>query len=296
MQHKTRTSLRDGALVALLVLVVSGLFAVIWSGLPSPRLPAGAVSEVVAGGSFPQATYAIHRAETRDARLMQAALNRIGYDLDAVAQGYASVPRLLVASVPPDLDRLETIGADRQRLLKLRALMAGGGTLSAEDVRWVMTLADTYDQPDADLDALVKKVDVIPPSLALAQAIEESGWGTSRIARQGNALFGQFGQAASGDWDYRNFSSLVEAVSAYARNLNVHRAYREFREIRAHMRGRNGELDTAQLAGTLHRYSERGDDYVQTLRTIIRANRLDAFDTARLNIRPVATILASSEK
>lgn len=261
-------------------------------------------------------TYAIRQAETRSAQSLQAAFDRIGFNLDAVSQGYSSVPRVLLASLPPDLDRLDSmdarkalflrallpvilhvndqIGSDRQRLLAVRGKMARGETLLAEEVEWVLTLADSYDQPDADVDALLKKVDVIPPALALAQAIEESGWGTSRIAREQNALYGQFGQDASGDWDYRNFTSLTEAVTSYAHNLNTHRAYREFRQARARMRSQKGEIDSVELASMLHRYSERGGDYVGTLLSIIRVNGLEAFDAARLNLNVVATILASN--
>jgi Bax protein len=316
MHHKTRTSLCNGGLLALLAVFVVGLFALVWSGLPSPRLPSEPQSVAVAHGSLPPVTYTIRQSETRNALKLQAAFDRIGFDLDAVSQGYISVPRILLASLPPDLDRLDAvdsrrvlflrtllpvilhvndqIGADRQKLLVIRARMNRGETLSAEDVQWTLSVADAYDQPDDDVDALLKKVDVIPPSLALAQAIEESGWGTSRIAREQNAIFGQFGQGADGDWDYRNFASLSEAVASYARNLNTHRAYREFRQARARMRASKGEIDAVDLAGTLHRYSERGDDYVTTLRAIIRANALEAFDAARLNLRSVATILASN--
>jgi Bax protein len=200
----------------------------------------------------------------------------------------------LRALLPVVLHVNDQIGADRQRLLTIRASMSRGETLSAEDVQWILSLADAYDQPDDDIDALLKKVDVIPPSLALAQAIEESGWGTSRIAREQNAIFGQFGQGVAGDWDYRNFASLSEAVASYARNLNTHRAYREFRQARARMRAARGDIDSVDLAGALHHYSERGDDYVSTLRSIIRANALESFDAARLNLRSVATILASN--
>jgi Bax protein len=304
MHHKTRTSLCNGVLLAMLAMFVVGLFALVWSGLPSPRLPGEPHSVAVAHGSLPPVTYTIRQSETRSAQMLQAAFDRIGFDLDAVSQGYISVPRVLLASLPPDLDRLDAadarrilflrtllpvvllindqIGVERQRLLIIQAAMSRGETLSSEDVQWILGLADAYDQPDADVEALLKKVDVIPPSLALAQAIEESGWGTSRIAREQN------------DWDYRNFASLSEAVASYARNLNTHRAYREFRQLRAHMRSTRGDIDSVELASTLHRYSERGDDYVTTLRAIIRANALEAFDAARLNLRSVATILASN--
>jgi hypothetical protein len=213
MHHKTRTSLCNGVLLAMLAIFVVGLFALVWSGLPSPRLPDEPNSVAVAHGSLPPVTYTIRQSETRNAQMLQAAFDRIGFDLDAVSQGYMSVPRVLLASLPPDLDRLDAmesrrvlflrtllpvilhvndqIGAERQRLLVIRGQMARGDTLSADDVQWILSLADAYDQPDSDVDALLKKVDVIPPSLALAQAIEESGWGTSRIAREQNAIFGQ---------------------------------------------------------------------------------------------------------
>jgi Bax protein len=270
----------------------------------------------VASSDLPPVIVPIKTAETRDAQLMFAALDRIGFDLDAVQKGYISVPRLMVSSLPPDLERLdamdqrknlflrimlpavltanEQIGADRQRLLDIKAKLDSGVQMNAAEVQWVLQLADLYDQPDADVDSLLKKVDVIPPSLALAQAIEESGWGTSRIARSQNSLFGQFGQAASGDWDYKSFASLQEAVSSYMHNLNTHRAYKEFRVSRAHMRMTKGEIDGWELVQTLHRYSERGDDYVRGLHSIMRDNELESFDFARLNTRRIAAIVATN--
>jgi len=316
MHHKTRTSLRDGLLLAFLASVTVGMIALVSSGHSLPHLSSQQTQVSMAHGSLPPATYAIRLSETRNAGQLQAAFDRIGFDLDSVAAGYISVPRVLLASLPDDLDSIDApdarkalflrsllpvvlevndqIGRDRARLLDIRRQVNAGQSLSADDVRWVMALADSYDEPDANLDALVRKVDVIPPSLTLAQAIEESGWGTSRIARQQNALFGQFGQDESGQWDYRDFSTLTEAVEAYAHNLNTHRAYKEYRQSRAQMRKSRGELDAFNLASTLHRYSERGDDYVQTLRSIMRANGLEAFDGARLNVRSVATIVASN--
>lgn len=317
MHHRTRTSLRDGLSLALLASFTVGLIALVSSGHPLPHLSSQQTQSSVAHGSVPPATYAIRLSETRNAGKLQAAFDRIGYDLESVAAGYISVPRVLLASLPADLESLDApeerkalflrsllpvvlevnarIGHDRSHLLEVRRQVNAGQSLSAEDVQWVMSLADAYDEPDANLDALVRKVDVVPPSLTLAQAIEESGWGTSRIARRQNALFGQFGQDESGQWDYRDFGTLTEAVEAYAHNLNTHHAYKEYRQARSQMRKSRGELDSFALASTLHRYSERGDEYVQTLRSIMRANGLESFDGARLNIRPVATIVASND-
>jgi Bax protein len=314
MHLPRRTRLRDRFLLICPAALVAGLFALVWSGIPSPRLPAPAVPPVARGSLAPEggaarfsppAAHLIRQEETRKAQLLQAAFDRIGFDLGLVARGYISVPAVVVASLPPDLDQLDSlddhkalflrtllpvvlrindqIGTERQALLALSRKIATGVPLTGSEVQWVLALADAYDQPDADIAALLAKVDVIPPSIALAQAIEESGWGTSRLARERNALFGQFGQASSGDWDYRRFTDLTEAVGAYARNLNTHRAYREFRQVRLQMRQTQGEIDAWQLAATLHRYSERGDGYVQSLRAIMDSNGLENFDAARVN-------------
>ncbi len=316
MQHMRKASFQNGGMLVLLGCFVLGLFLVAGGVLAPAHRAKGTMPVVVANGELPPVIVPIKPAETRDAQLMLAALDRVGFDLDAVQKGYISVPRLMVSSLPPDLDRLdamderknlflrimlpavlaanEQIGQDRQRLLDIKSQLVSGVQMSATDVQWVLQMGDAYDQPDADVDALLKKVDVVPPSLALAQAIEESGWGTSRIARSQNSLFGQFGQAASGDWDYKSFASLQEAVASYMHNLNTHRAYKEFRISRAKMRATKGEIDGWELAGALHRYSERGDDYVRGLHSIMRDNELEAFDFARLNSRRIAAIVASN--
>jgi len=247
---------------------------------------------------------------------LREAFDRIGFDLDSVASGSARVPRVMLVNLPPDLDGIDDLDArkdlflraflpvvldvnegileERAHLLALRAKIGAGATLSGNDVQWLLALADRYDQPDLDFDALLKKVDAIPPSLALAQAIEESGWGTSRIAKVQNAMFGQFGEDPLGDWDYRAFNSLTDAVKAYAKNLNTHRAYREFRVARARMRDQGSRLDASQLATTLFRYSERGPVYVKYLRWIIRDNDLRAFDSAHLDDGGQTVVIASN--
>jgi len=316
MQHLRRTSPQDGGMLILLGFFVLGVFLIAGGVLAPAHLAKGPMPATIANGDLPPVIVPIKTAETKDAQLMVAALDRIGFDLDAVQKGYISVPRLMVSSLPPDLERLdamdqrknlflrimlpavltanEQIGADRQRLLAIKAKLVSGAQMSATEVQWVLQLADLYDQPDADVESLLRKVDVVPPSLALAQAIDESGWGTSRIARSQNSLFGQFGQAASGDWDYKSFASLQEAVASYMHNLNTHKAYKEFRVSRAHMRAVKGEIDGWELAQTLHRYSERGDDYVRGLHSIMRDNELESFDFSRLNTRRIAAIVATN--
>lgn len=241
----------------------------------------------------------------------------LGYELSGVAEGNM-VPRLYLAAVPEDLrglDDVETrksvfirtvlplilrvneeVARDRARLKEIDARLRGGDAVHPSDIGWVHELGRAYGVRDGSIAKLLRKVDVVPPSLALAQAIEESGWGTSRFAREANALFGQWTTdprapgietgVSPSDPNYRNriraFPSLLDAVRSYVRNLNTHRAYAAFREERWRQR-RGGEgLNGYQLADTLLRYSERGTAYTQALRALIRSNDLMVFDDSRL--------------
>ena len=137
----------------------------------------------------------------------------------------------------------------------------------------------------------------MPPSLALAQAAEESGWGTSRFARKGNAVFGQrTWRSGRGMVPLRRedgkrhevvaFNALRASVDAYLRNLNSHPAYGEFRRLRAEARALDRAVSVPALVGTMTRYSERGADYLRTILAIIRVNRFAAYDRARLAPAP----------
>jgi Bax protein len=244
--------------------------------------------------------------------------NRIGYQLNHVRE-HGRVPRVFLANIPSDLPEIrradqrkvmfiqtalplilhvnEVILHDRERIKHLRDVASAGEALDPAEVTWLEAKADEYGLDAMDFDRLLRRVDIIPPSLALAQSAEESGWGTSRFAREGNALFGQrvwhpsqIGvvpeKRPEGEkFRVRAFKHLIDCVKSYAKNLNVHWAYDAFRNERAAMR-RNGEnLDGAHLAETLESYSERGRDYVRTLRIIMRVNAFKLFDGAKLGDR-----------
>jgi uncharacterized FlgJ-related protein len=142
------------------------------------------------------------------------------------------------------------------------------------------------------LDKLLKRVDTIPVPLALAQAVVESGWGTSRFAVQGNALFGQWAWsenagmrplAASNDRAVvRSFSSLLESVRAYMHNLNTHRNYRRFREARQRLDVASEDTKAGSLVAYLDRYAEIGKEYVTKISVIIKSNNLTKFADAEL--------------
>ncbi len=123
----------------------------------------------------------------------------------------------------------------------------------------------------------------MPLSLALAQAAQESGWGRSRPAREDNALFGQMMFAPAVRPQVQPFDDLLETVNAYARNLNSHRAYAEFRQRRAALRAKGDMLDGQALAAFIQRYSERGPLYVAAIRHLMRSNNLSMLDATMLD-------------
>lgn len=248
---------------------------------------------------------------------LSAHSDALGYDLGAVIEGQGMVPRVTLASMPSDLNRIreteqrkavffksvlplvlqvnEQIVEDRKRLWALSVSVKAGETPDAVDRLWLAVMADRYNTRRGDIGALLKRHDVVPPSLALAQAATESAWGTSRFVREGNAMFGQWTfsdrhdgivpNAREDDKTHRvrAFDSLYESVLSYVTNLNKHNAYKEFRLLRADMRANGRALDGVRLAATLHRYSERGADYVSELLAIIQGNDLERLDTARLS-------------
>ena len=195
----------------------------------------------------------------------------------------------------------ERILEDRSRAQALLARQDAGQVLAAEEREWLTDLARTYEVPGASawpIDAaegaeLLRRVDVIPLSLELAQGAVESGWGTSRFADVGNSLFGQWSWAGGiapeeqrtdthGDHRIAAFQSTGLSAWSYALNLNTHDAYADFRSKRAELRG-HGQLPRGHdLVETMTRYSERGVHYVAELKTIMRQNKLDSIDDSTL--------------
>ncbi len=203
--------------------------------------------------------------------------------------------RVFVQSLLPLILRVnERILAERRRLISLRDRLEAGSPVPSSERAWLDLLAARYGAEAGDFDDLLRRVDAVPPSLALAQAAEESGWGTSRFARDGNALFGQYTyvkgegivpakRSPGRRFEVKAFSALIDGVAGYAHNLNSHRAYSAFRAERAKMRAAGMPFDGAALAGSLLRYSERGEAYIKAIRRIIGTNDFGDFDRARLS-------------
>ncbi len=247
----------------------------------------------------------------------------IGYQLDGVRL-HGEVPRLFLAALPRDLSTIrvpadrkdmfiksalplvlhvnELILAERARVVSLRARLDRGEKIGPEETAWLDQTRERYGLEKLDFAEMLLRIDVIPPSLALAQGAEESGWGTSRFAREGNALFGQRTfkdthgivpqKRDEGEKHrVRAFGHLIDGVKAYADNLNTHPAYKLLRGARAKMRAASSVIDGAMLASTLIKYSERREKYVEAIQLIIRANGFHMFDKARLGDR--LTVIAS---
>ena len=158
--------------------------------------------------------------------------------------------------------------------------------------KWLSQKYKQYGIPSKDLSILKIRMDEIPVSLAIAQAAKETGWGTSRFALEGNALFGQWTWSGEGlkpkesekseGHKVMKFNVLQASVRAYQRNLNTHSSYQEFRFARAKLRDEGKELDSLILSEFLNEYAETGEKYVEVLQQIIKQNNLKDFDDAKL--------------
>jgi Bax protein len=202
------------------------------------------------------------------------------------------------------------ISIDRARILSLQESLESSNELDESDHAWLHELASRYSidadrmsDPAGTIGALLPRVDAVPPSLALAQAAIESGWGRSRFALEGNALFGQWTwdgngikplEAADGSThQIARFDNLLDSVEAYMLNLNSQGAYSDFRKIRAAQRAQGHSPDGLTLASALVHYSQEGTAYPAKLDTIIRANKLSAFDQAVLDIEGAGLVIAT---
>lgn len=249
-----------------------------------------------------------------------AAFERLNYTPESWEAGIHAVPRIYLMQVgqnwrinsrnlsvitkkriffralgPLVLRANEILLSDRKRLIEFDNTQASGAATPV----WVQEFAKRYkvtNSPNARVDAaameeLLKRVDVVPPSLVLAQGAEESGWG---FAAEGNSLFGQWIWSGKdikvkdqrgnlGDYKIAAFETPLESVQAYLLNINSHSAYAALRDRRMQMR-ENGVQDLSgwELAESLTKYSERGADYVKSLHTIMKANKLREADNAVL--------------
>ncbi len=233
----------------------------------------------------------------------------LGYDLKGVRAGQKVKP-IYLTKLPKDLktlgntsqkrelfikimlplilDENEKILNDRKKLFKI----LGKNFNTVGERVWLKRRFKEYKIEDKDLSKLKMRMDTIPVSIAIAQAANESGWGTSRFALEGNALFGQWTWSKKGispknkdpnkSHKVLQFQILKASVKAYKNNLNTHNAYREFREVRAQLREEGKPIIGSDLTKYLKAYAAIGEKYVAILNDIIEKNSLTDFDKAIL--------------
>ena len=190
--------------------------------------------------------------------------------------------------LPLILQENNNIKLDRKRLFSI----INKSNNTDVEKKWLNKKYKQYGIPSKDLSILKIRIDEVPVSLALAQAAKETGWGTSRFAQEGNALFGQWTWSGEGlkpqeadeneGHKVMKFNVLQASVRAYQRNLNTHSTYKEFRLARAKLRDAGKPLDSIVLSEHLDEYAETGEQYVEILKKIIKQNNLKDFDNAKL--------------
>ena len=236
-----------------------------------------------------------------------------GFDLETpLKAGRSYIPPVFLASLPDDLSSKpetyrrkavfvavvlahvlwanEQVRMERSRIERIQRANLAKRSLRTRDRKWLSQVAKKYRTKPMAFDELLRRVDVVPPRLAVAQAAQESGWGTSRFARAGNALFGQHASVGAGAITAKGdtavgmkaFPTIQQSVLGYMQNLNSHTAYREFWDMRAEMRQTGRPMDAIALAGFLGRYSEEGAIYVDRLRRVMRVPEVAAALGARL--------------
>lgn len=209
----------------------------------------------------------------------------------------------------------------RARLQKMQKQLDGGQQLSADDLEALRqfsvilritdsntaaSMGDDSEQLQQVIDEALYKLDVIPAGLVLGQAAYESGYGTSRFAAEGNALFGQWTYGGKGlvpeqqrkslgDHRIAAFDWPFDSVRGYYINLSSHPAYEDFRRLRAELKAAGKPLNSLALADGLIRYSERGQEYVDTLKGMIRVNNLDIADGATFRDEPMRFVVGTED-
>ncbi|WP_419903084.1 glucosaminidase domain-containing protein [Kiloniella sp.] len=276
----------------------------------------GSVEPALTGVGAPrqQAKEGLELKSRKDLELL---FSNADYLLPQIRSHGRDVPRIFLRGLPEDLNEEkniqlkkslfirtvlplilsvnETILADRNRVIAISKSLERGISVPEEDIVWLTELSKKYGFTYNEPNKLLLKLDVIPVSLALAQSIQESGWGTSRFAREGNALFGQRTWSSEGSgmvpvkredgasFKVKSFAGLLDSIQGYAHNLNTNRSYKYFRARRKALRSNSHPLNGYVLAGTLLAYSEEAEEYVAAIQAVIKTNRLQEFDGAKLS-------------
>ena len=218
-----------------------------------------------------------------DKKIQPIYFTRLPKDIDSIKSSKRKKELFLQIVLPLIVTENEKIIRDKEYLMKILAK-----TKDAKEKKWINKKFKEYKISDKDVKKLISRMDIIPVSIALAQAAKESGWGTSRFALEGNAIFGQWTWNGNGikpleineDQTHTilRFPILRASVKAYIANLNTHNGYKDFRKNRLKLRKNNKQLKGLDLIHGLDKYAQTGKQYTLVLEKIIKQNSLDDFE------------------
>jgi len=252
--------------------------------LPSDvvRLSASTIEQL-----FKDTNYTL--SDVRDTKLVKPiALSLLPKEMKKIESTKKRKNLFIQIILPLIVEENNKIKLDRRKLFSI----LNKSKNSDIEKKWLNKKFKQYGVLNKDLSTLKVRMDIVPTSLAIAQAAKETGWGTSRFALEGNALFGQWTWSGEGikpagaDDDATHkimkFKILKSSVRAYQRNLNTHSSYKQFRMARAELRDNRTKLDSLLLANYLDKYAETGKVYVKIIKQIIKQNNLTDFDDVKL--------------
>lgn len=250
---------------------------------------------------------------------LESEFQRYSYQIDALENG---VPPLILQNLPKNLNKIRStkqrktiffksllpmillandeIVMERRRLIAIDQQLKNS-SLDSVQQHILITLAKRYNvkyqknNTEKTIQQLLSRIDIIPADLALAQAANESAWGTSRFSQLANNLFGEWtftpgqgivptGRPVGETYEVQKFSTVYDSVRSYLHNLNTHPAYKQLRRLRSESRQAGKNPEGIKLAEGLLRYSTRGEDYVKELQAMIKTNHLNRFSSAKLRI------------
>ena len=221
-------------------------------------------------------------------RVKPVYLSKLPKDLKKIKSTQKKKDTFIKIVMPLIIDENSKILENRKKLFKI----LGKQNNSRGEKVWLKRRFEDYEIKNEDVTELKVRMDVIPVSIAIAQAAKESGWGTSRFALEGNAMFGQWTYGKDGiaplereknkGHKILKFPMLRSSVQAYKNNLNTHSGYKEFRKKRADLRRKNQNISGLELVNYLHNYAATGKEYTDILKKIINQNSLTDFDNAIL--------------
>ena len=228
----------------------------------------------------------------KDVRLNKIAkpveIGKLPYELKEIQNTKKRKELFIQIVLPLILEENNKILLDRKKLF---AILNKNNNSKSDDI-WLNKKFKQYGISKKKIPTLKRRMDIIPVSMAIAQAAKETGWGTSRFALEGNALFGQWTYTDKGikpaaaeagtKHKVMMFNVLKSSVRAYARNLNTHKSYRKMRYVRAIQRDNNGKLNSLELVDFLDNYAETGKEYTIILKKIIEQNSLTDFDDVKI--------------